>query len=124
MPDTKTPAITWPTNKPVLEPRTPEEPRDTATSALQELDDIAKAAGGFPGDRGNAAPARLDQSAPTEQPPADMPPLDLAAEKAAYAELLKFFADTPEEHTQLTTLDADLFGTPLPPPPSDPTENT
>lgn len=74
--------------------------------ALRELKELERYTGPFfPGsDQPTSEP-----TAGTDLPPAPVP-IDAAAERAAYAELLTFFRDNPEPDTQdLTALSEEEF---------------
>lgn len=109
MSDPKSPSITWPTG-PVIQPRSEQEIRDQAqkdtqtlvAESLKELDDITRAAGDFP---------EREQAPSTSAPKAgaDMPP-DPDADRAAFAELARYFAaNPPDDGTAITILSEAEF---------------
>jgi len=96
-----TKAITWPT-LPKLNAQG--QPLTPAEEALEELREIEKISGrAFPASD-PASQSASDQLLRAEHgdetlPPAPVP-IDVAAEKSAYAELMAFFRDNPEEDTK------------------------
>jgi hypothetical protein len=64
-----------------------------------------------------------EQSPPTS--PGEDTPVDPVAEQTAFADLLKFIADNPEDDCEFTALSLDDFATEtFTPPPSEPKEPT
>lgn len=99
------PTISWITGNP-LPPVTPVETRE---QIYKTEDRLLKA---------------LDEPSPVYPPkPADEGqdiPVDPAAEKSAFAELLQFLADNPEDDTDFDALSPDEFAEQTFTPPSDP----
>ncbi|HRD74681.1 MAG TPA: hypothetical protein PK264_01900 [Hyphomicrobiaceae bacterium] len=133
-----TPKFSWPTG-PVIEPKSAEtlrqpalkDEKDVVRDALDELDEIVRIAGGFPGQpAANADPAAAELFAPppgsparssqaSDDPypdqPADLavdaspPPLDTAAERAAWSTLLALINAHKDPGTIVTAADPDTF---------------